>query len=197
MTADASEADVRAAETPAQDGGAPEAPRVKPTPAEAAHAAFETILEKKGRNVLLLDISACSDLADFMIVATATNPRQTFAIASETDRRLRASGLRRLNMAGLDLGAWAVLDYGDLFVHVLQERERRYYDLEALWADAVVVRKEAGGGPEEEEPAAASTSEAEDAENEPFEDLADEADPDDAASRDDSDDEPVEGDEED
>jgi ribosome-associated protein len=162
---DGDQADARGASAPRpegdEDGGAP--PR-KPTPEEAAHAAFATIVEKKGRNVLLLDITGCSDLADYMIIATATNPRQATAIAAEVDRRLRASGLRRLNMSGLELGVWAILDFGDLFIHVMQERERRYYDLEALWADGVVVKREAGGG--EEAPAArAGDEESEDEED--------------------------------
>jgi ribosome-associated protein len=140
--------DARGAEARISGDDDDRSPPRKPTPEEAAHAAFSTIIEKKGRNVLLLDIGGCSDLADYMIVATATNPRQATAIAAEVDRRLRASGLRRLNMSGLELGVWAVLDFGDLFVHVMQERERRYYDLEALWADGVVVRREAGGATE-------------------------------------------------
>jgi ribosome-associated protein len=142
-------AETRGDDTPrAEQDAAPETPTVKPTPREAAESAFEILLEKKGRDVLLLDIGGCSDLADYMLIATAGSSRQVAALASEVDRRLRARGLRRLNLSGLELGVWAVLDFGDLFVHVMQERERRYYDLEALWADGVVVRKEAvGTGP--------------------------------------------------
>lgn len=130
-------------------GDAPAAPKVKPTPRQAADIAFDLLLEKKTRNVLLLDIEKCSDLADYMIVATTGSARQTSAIALEVDRHLRSLGLRRLNMSGIELGAWAILDFGDLFIHVMQERERRYYDLEALWADGEELRRETGTAPAE------------------------------------------------
>ncbi|HYC76768.1 MAG TPA: ribosome silencing factor [Planctomycetota bacterium] len=113
----------------------------RPSPREAADLAVRTIVEKKGRNVLLLDISECSDLGDYMILATAKNSRQTYSIAMSVDRALRDAGLRRLNATGQELGVWAILDFGDVFIHVMQERERRYYDLEALWADADVVAR--------------------------------------------------------
>jgi ribosome-associated protein len=133
------------------DGASSSSARPRLSPREAADLAFETALEKKGRDVLLLDVGACSDLADYMIVATASNSRQTAAVALEVDRKLRAHGVRRLNLSGIEPGIWAVLDFGDVFIHVMQPRERRYYDLEALWADAEVVRREAGGGDVEAE----------------------------------------------
>ncbi len=128
-------------------------PVVKPTPREAADIAFNLILEKKARDVLMLDIGGCSDLADYMLIATAGSSRQVAAVAKEVDRKLRDLGLRRLNLAGLELGVWAILDFGDVFVHVMQERERRYYDLEALWADGVEIRRETAPQTAEPEPA--------------------------------------------
>lgn len=151
MAADRSE-DTGGAEAPLDAEEAAVTPVVKPTPREAADIAFNLILEKKARDVLMLDIGACSDLADYMLIATAGSSRQVAAVAKEVDRKLRDLGLRRLNLAGLELGVWAILDYGDLFVHVMQERERRYYDLEALWADGVEIRRETAPPSTEPEP---------------------------------------------
>jgi ribosome-associated protein len=114
------------------------------TPAQAADLAIEVILDRKGTDVLLLDISKCSDLGDLMVICSARNPRQAQALAHHLTDRLKAAGVRRLSVAGLEVGSWVVLDYGDVFIHVMLEDVRRFYDLEALWADAEVVKRVAG-----------------------------------------------------
>jgi ribosome-associated protein len=88
-----------------------------------------------------------------MVICTARNARQAQAIATHLGERLKAAGLRRLSVAGLEVGSWIVLDYGDLFIHVMLEDVRRFYDLEALWADAEVVRRVAGDHAPERSPA--------------------------------------------
>jgi ribosome-associated protein len=117
---------------------------VKISPADAADLAIEVMLERKGHDILQLDISKCSDLADSMVICTARSSRQTQAIASHLGERLKKAGLRRLSVAGLEGGSWVVLDYGDFFVHVMLDEVRKFYDLEGMWADATVVRREAG-----------------------------------------------------
>ena len=121
---------------------APKTPKTAPD--RAVELAIEVIVERKGTDVLLLDISKCSDLGDAMVICTARNPRQAQAIAHHLSDRLKAAGLRRLSVAGLESGSWVVLDYGDLFIHVMLEDVRRFYDLEALWGDAEIVKRIAG-----------------------------------------------------
>jgi ribosome-associated protein len=78
------------------------------------------------------------------VICSARSARQVQAIATHLTERLKKAGVRRLSAAGLEVGSWVVLDYGDLFIHVMLDEARRFYDLEALWADGVVVRREAG-----------------------------------------------------
>jgi ribosome-associated protein len=126
----------------------------RPTPEEAADLAIDVILDRKGSDVLQLDISRCSDLADSMVICSARSARQAQAIAHHLGDRLKQAGLKRLSVAGLELGSWVVLDYGDFFVHVMLDEARRFYDLEALWADGVVVRREAGAAVRSASPSA-------------------------------------------
>ena len=114
------------------------------SPLDAAHLAIEVLLEKKCQDILLLDISRCSDLADYMMIATARSGRQAYAAVNELAMRLKKAGMQRISLAGAEPGTWVVLDYGDIFVHVMQREQREYYDLEALWADAVVAKRIAG-----------------------------------------------------
>ena len=120
---------------------------MKLTPEEVCDLTVEILLDRKAFDILVLDISKCSDLADFMIVSSARNARQTQAIASQLGERLKKAGVRRVSMAGTEVGSWVVLDYGDVFIHVMQPQARSYYDLEALWGDGRVVKRLEGEAP--------------------------------------------------
>ena len=122
----------------------PDAERVRLTPEEAIKAAFNILVEKKARDVLWLDISSCSDLADAMLIATAGSGRQAQALANELTMSLKRSGVPRLSLSGVESGQWVAADYGDFIVHIMRKDTRSYYDLEALWADAKIVASEAG-----------------------------------------------------
>jgi ribosome-associated protein len=122
----------------------PEKKAPQATPDQAVDLAIEVILERKGSDILVLDLSKCSDLADWMVICTVRNPRQAQALAHHLSERFKAAGMRRLSVAGLELGSWVVLDYGDVFIHVMLDDVRRFYDLEALWGDADVVKRVPG-----------------------------------------------------
>lgn len=115
--------------------------KVKPSPTQLAHLAADIVLEKKGNDLVVIDITSCSDLADYMVIASGTNPRQVQAIAQEISMRLKKVGIYKRSGSGEELGRWVLLDLGDVVVHVMLEEARRYYDLEALWADGTVVRR--------------------------------------------------------
>jgi ribosome-associated protein len=61
------------------------------------------------------------------------------AIAEEIIDRLNEQGVKILRREGLSEGRWALLDFGDLVVHVFHEEDRMYYSLERLWKDCPVV----------------------------------------------------------
>ena len=122
------------------------------TTAQVAHRAGDVILDKKGQDVVVLEISQMpSNLADYLIIATGTNQRQVRAIAQALEIEMKAAGVKRISSTGKDFGWWVLIDFGDVLVHVMQEDARRYYDLEALWADAPVVRR-AEGSPQTAQP---------------------------------------------
>lgn len=114
----------------------------KLTPAQIAHKAADIILDKKGKDLVVLDISGTSsNLADYMVIGTGTNRRQVQAMAAAINIDMKAAGVRRLSVTGKDFGWWVLLDLGDVVVHVMQDDARRYYGIETLWGDAPVVRR--------------------------------------------------------
>ena len=98
--------------------------------------AAAAIDDKKGLGVVLLDVSALLVITDVFVIASGTSRRHVLTLAEAVEERLKGAGRRPLRTEGLEDATWALLDYGDLVVHVFDEPTRRYYDLERLWSDA-------------------------------------------------------------
>lgn len=92
--------------------------------------------EKKGRDVLILNMQEASLMADYFILASANNSRQTKALANYVDEYMTQKDLEALRVEGKGQGSWLLIDYGDLVVHLFTDEMRSYYDLERLWKDA-------------------------------------------------------------
>jgi len=107
-----------------------------PDTAEAAEAAASAIDDKKGVDLLLLDVSSVIVLTDVFVIATGTSRRHVLTLAEEVEARLGDHGRMALRREGVDTATWVLIDFGDVVVHVFDEPTRRYYDLERLWRDA-------------------------------------------------------------
>ena len=101
--------------------------------------AARTAADNKGRDILVLDLRACTPLFDFFVISTGTSRRQLHTLAEETDAALRADGDTRIGIEGYEASKWIVQDYGDVMIHVFDPDTRDYYKLEELWADAKKV----------------------------------------------------------
>ena len=75
-------------------------------------------------------------ITDVFVIASGTSRRHVATLAEVVEERLKALGRKPLRREGLEDATWALLDYGDLVVHLFDEPTRRYYDLERLWSDA-------------------------------------------------------------
>lgn len=75
---------------------------------------------------------------DYFILTTASNQRQSHAIAEEVRVLMKHDGANRRNIEGKD-SEWILGDYGDIVLHIFTEEAREMYDLERLWADAKKV----------------------------------------------------------
>lgn len=84
----------------------------------------------------MLDMRRLWPVGDYFVIATGTSRRQLHTIADEIDARMEALSQRRLGIEGYDSSRWILLDYGDIVIHLFDERTRAFYDLEHLWADA-------------------------------------------------------------
>ena len=106
------------------------------TALELAEQARHALLEKKGEQVVILDVRKVSTVTDFYVIGTGRTPPQLKAMLSEVQAELKQSGLLSYRRAGDPEGGWLVLDYVDVVIHMFSREAREYYAVEALWAEA-------------------------------------------------------------
>jgi ribosome-associated protein len=131
----------------------PRRPSPDPTPSpESAQAdpleksrrlallAAQAGLEKKARDVQIVDVTGKVDYADYVVIMTGQSDRHVAAIAGEVDAFASRAGSRPLAIEGLPAARWVLVDLVDVVVHVLVEEARALYDLDGLWLDAGRLR---------------------------------------------------------
>ena len=110
-------------------------------PKKLARLCREYADNKKAENVVVLDVRDLSSVTDYFVIASGTSEPHLRAIVNEITDRLREDhGERPRAVDGTVHGAWVVLDFFDVIVHVMRQDLRERYDLESLWGDAKRVR---------------------------------------------------------
>ncbi len=103
---------------------------------ERAGHAGRAASEKKARDVVVLELSGLTDIADFFVLASGASERHVKTIAGAVEHDMKEKGVSPSSMEGYDEGRWVIIDYGDVIVHVFLESLREMYDLESLWLEA-------------------------------------------------------------
>lgn len=112
---------------------------VKP-PADNLVKLVESVLDDdKADNVVVVDLSGKTDIADFMVIASGTSKRQIGTMAEHLQERIKASGVRSVSVEGAVQCDWVVVDAGAVLVHLFRPEIRTFYDLEKLWASPAVT----------------------------------------------------------
>jgi ribosome-associated protein len=102
---------------------------------------------RKAENIVILDVRDLSSVTDYFVIASGTSEPHLRAIVEEITDELRAQHeLRPFRRDGSTQGAWVVLDFFDVIVHVMRQDARERYDLEGLWGDAAQVKAKKGAG---------------------------------------------------
>lgn len=107
--------------------------------AEGAVMAAKEALEKKAKDVLVIDLRGLSSVTDFFVICTGDSDIQVQAIAEHVKDKLKEAGFDLLRMEGYLHAQWVLLDFGDFVVHVFHHEARAFYSLERLWGDAPQV----------------------------------------------------------
>lgn len=91
--------------------------------------------EKNARDITILELKGVSALADYFLLCSATSDRHAHAVADYIQLSLKQEGITALGVEGAREAKWVLLDFDDVIVHVFQQDERAFYDLDTLWID--------------------------------------------------------------
>ncbi len=91
---------------------------------------------KKAADIIVLEVSAITSIADYFVIATGDSKRQIKACADHIDESLSKKGEKAHHVEGAVNLEWVLMDYGDVVVNLFDNQARLYYGLERLWGDA-------------------------------------------------------------
>jgi len=94
---------------------------------------IDALEDIKAEDIQVLDVTEMTDVTDLMIIATGKSTRQVKALANEVSQQVKAAGQQPLGVEGEDVGDWALVDLGDVIVHIMTPQTRMTYNLEKLW----------------------------------------------------------------
>ena len=110
------------------------------TPYEIARVASMAADSKKAQDIVVLDLTAKTDVCDYFVICSATSNPQTDAIVDELREKVRANcGVSVISTEGREGRNWVLIDFGSVVVHVFKPETRDFYRLEKLWGDAPEV----------------------------------------------------------
>ncbi len=95
--------------------------------------------DKKGEDIVLLDIHDVSDFTDFFVICSGTSDRMLQALADELVEQAKKKFQLSGKLEGQPREGWMLVDFGDIVVHLFSPDRRNYYRLEELWSKGKVV----------------------------------------------------------
>jgi len=100
----------------------------------------DTLDEKKGENILLLDLIGVCSFTDYFVICSGTSERMLRALSDEVQVSLKKNhSLQAQSVEGKEGVGWTLIDYGDVVVHIFSPAIREYYALEDLWEEGRVL----------------------------------------------------------
>ena len=95
--------------------------------------AIESLEKFKAQDIIKIDLSGKTSIADFMLIASGTSSRQIRAMAENTVTMIKKNAQVIVNVEGLNQGDWVLIDSGDIIIHLFRPEVREFYNLEKMW----------------------------------------------------------------
>ena len=112
------------------------------TEKQMAQLVCRALDEKKGRDIKVIDIHDVSVIADYFVIASGSNQNPVQAMVDNVEEQLGRAGFEPKQVEGVRNSSWILMDYGDVIVHVFDEENRLFYDLERIWRDGKTLDME-------------------------------------------------------
>lgn len=108
-------------------------------PLELAHTIVDALEEKKGENILLLDLQKIAMFTDYFVICTGTSDRMLDGLANGVIDKVREKHKTKGHKEGEPAGGWVIVDFGSVVVQLFAPETRDYYKLEELWKEGKVL----------------------------------------------------------
>ena len=105
-------------------------------PKDKAQLIAESAAEKKGHDIIMMDMTCISTLCDWFVLISASSSRRVNAISKGIQEKLSKERIHPLHIEGKNNPFWVLLDYEDVVAHIFYDERREFYGLERLWSDA-------------------------------------------------------------
>ena len=109
------------------------------TSREVAKLALAGLENKKGTDIRVIDISEVSVMADYFLIASGSNRNQVQAMADNVEEMLGKEGIAPRQIEGYHTANWILMDFNDVIIHIFNEEDRLFYNLEKIWLDGKVI----------------------------------------------------------
>lgn len=101
---------------------------------ELARVCAKAALDTKAEDLLILDVRGLTSFTEYFLIMNGTSTRHVQALAETIEAQLRSKRIKSSTAEGLREGMWVLLDFDDVVVHIFYHEQRKFYDLEGLWA---------------------------------------------------------------
>lgn len=109
---------------------------------EIARLAARAASDKKAEDIVILDVGKLLVITDYFVICNGKNERQVKTIVEKIEEELKKKGVRSIGIEGKREARWVLVDYGDAVIHVFNQEERDFYQIERLWKDAPILEWE-------------------------------------------------------
>ncbi len=109
------------------------------TSREIAKTVIAGLEDKKADDIRVIDITEVSVIADYFIITSGKNRNQVQALADQAEEKLRGIGVHPRQIEGYQTANWILMDFQDVIVHIFNEEDRLFYNLEKIWLDGKQV----------------------------------------------------------
>ena len=95
----------------------------------------------KALDIISIDLSDKSSMADYMIIASGTSSRHIQALSEQVLEKFKSNGVKNCKIEGKDSNDWKLIDGIDVIVHIFNPEKRKFYELEKIWSELIPKEK--------------------------------------------------------
>lgn len=106
---------------------------------EMLELVIKALDEKLGIEITAIDISEVSNIADYFVIVSGKSSSQVQALADNVLEKMARAGFDSRQVEGYDSARWILIDYRDVVIHIFDQEDRDFYNIERIWRDGKLI----------------------------------------------------------